>query len=85
MREQNGVFRVNCIDCLDRTNVVESALGRHVLATQLTQVGMTPDTLTSDIEFVYNDGEWEGCDKFGRLGLTLCEWCVMRASLGQQW
>lgn len=57
MREARGVFRHNCIDCLDRTNVVESALARHVLATQLTQVGMTPDSLTSNIDFVYNDGE----------------------------
>lgn len=23
MSRQNGVYRVNCIDCLDRTNVVE--------------------------------------------------------------
>ena len=23
MSQQKGVFRVNCIDCLDRTNVVE--------------------------------------------------------------
>lgn len=57
MREQTGTFRVNCIDCLDRTNVVESALARHVLTSQLTQVGMTPDALTSNIEFVYNDGK----------------------------
>ena len=24
MSRQNGVYRVNCIDCLDRTNVVEA-------------------------------------------------------------
>lgn len=24
--KQNGVFRVNCIDCLDRTNVVQVKL-----------------------------------------------------------
>lgn len=57
MREQRGTFRVNCIDCLDRTNVVQSALARHVLTSQLTQVGVTPDVLTSNIDFVYNDGE----------------------------
>jgi hypothetical protein len=57
MREQTGAFRVNCIDCLDRTNVVESALARHILTSQLTQVGMTPDIMTSNIDFVYNDGE----------------------------
>ena len=34
-REQTGIVRVNCIDCLDRTNVVESVFARHVLTKQL--------------------------------------------------
>ena len=25
---QEGVFRVNCMDCLDRTNVVQTAIAR---------------------------------------------------------
>ena len=29
---QDGVFRTNCIDCLDRTNVVQSMLAKIVLA-----------------------------------------------------
>ncbi|XP_058075028.1 phosphoinositide phosphatase SAC8 isoform X2 [Magnolia sinica] len=33
--EQKGVVRVNCIDCLDRTNVTQSDLGRKSLNTQL--------------------------------------------------
>ena len=28
---QEGVFRVNCMDCLDRTNVVQTAFCRQVL------------------------------------------------------
>ncbi|KAL7065769.1 SacI domain-containing protein [Cryptosporidium serpentis] len=28
---QNGICRTNCIDCLDRTNVVQSVIGRRVL------------------------------------------------------
>lgn len=28
--QQDGVFRTNCIDCLDRTNVVQSMLARCV-------------------------------------------------------
>ncbi len=28
---QDGVFRTNCIDCLDRTNVIQSVLARQVL------------------------------------------------------
>ena len=34
--DQLGVFRVNCIDCLDRTNVVQSAIARIILETQVT-------------------------------------------------
>lgn len=28
---QDGVFRTNCIDCLDRTNVVQSMIAKRVL------------------------------------------------------
>ena len=34
-RKQNAVVRTNCMDCLDRTNVVQSILGRYVLFQQL--------------------------------------------------
>ena len=37
---QRGVFRVNCIDCLDRTNVVQTAISRMVLESQLTKLGV---------------------------------------------
>uniref|UniRef100_T1JHY8 SAC domain-containing protein n=1 Tax=Strigamia maritima TaxID=126957 RepID=T1JHY8_STRMM len=33
--QQKGTFRVNCIDCLDRTNVVQTALAKAVLEIQL--------------------------------------------------
>jgi len=36
--EQNGIVRVNCIDCLDRTNVAESVFASHVLLQQLRQL-----------------------------------------------
>ena len=32
---QQGVFRTNCIDCLDRTNVVQSMLAHKSLQDQL--------------------------------------------------
>ena len=38
--DQRGVFRVNCVDCLDRTNVVQTAIARAVLETQLTKLGV---------------------------------------------
>ena len=34
-KTQEGIFRTNCIDCLDRTNVVQSLLARCSLETQL--------------------------------------------------
>lgn len=39
---QQGVFRINCIDCLDRTNVVQTAIAKSVLETQLTKLGLIP-------------------------------------------
>ncbi|SCP04951.1 inositol-polyphosphate 5-phosphatase, putative [Plasmodium ovale] len=35
---QKGVFRVNCIDCLDRTNVFQSFIAKYVLYLQLKSV-----------------------------------------------
>ncbi|XP_076265256.1 phosphatidylinositide phosphatase spermathreecae isoform X1 [Rhynchophorus ferrugineus] len=37
---QNGVFRVNCMDCLDRTNVVQTALGKAVMEMQFCKLGL---------------------------------------------
>ncbi len=39
---QEGVFRINCVDCLDRTNVVQTAIARVVLECQLTKLGLSP-------------------------------------------
>lgn len=38
---QTGVVRTNCIDCLDRTNVVQSALSRFFLNRHLVHLGIT--------------------------------------------
>lgn len=38
--EQEGVFRTNCIDCLDRTNVVQSMLARRNLQDVLTRMSI---------------------------------------------
>lgn len=35
---QNAIIRTNCMDCLDRTNVVQSLFGRYVLFHQLLDV-----------------------------------------------
>lgn len=39
LSEQEGIFRTNCIDCLDRTNVVQSLLAQRNL-TLILQVGI---------------------------------------------
>ena len=36
---QNGVMRVNCIDCLDRTNLIESKIAYDTLNTILVKCG----------------------------------------------
>ena len=42
---QPEIFRVNCMDCLDRTNVVQSMIARQVVNTQLMKHGLqgSPD------------------------------------------
>ncbi|KAH9621513.1 hypothetical protein KSS87_003750 [Heliosperma pusillum] len=37
---QQGVVRTNCIDCLDRTNVTQSMIGRKMLESQLRRIGV---------------------------------------------
>jgi phosphatidylinositol-bisphosphatase len=37
---QKGVMRINCLDCLDRTNAVMSQFAWHSLRTQLSKVGV---------------------------------------------
>lgn len=38
--EQRGVLRTNCIDCLDRTNVAQFAMGMKFLAVSLRALGL---------------------------------------------
>ncbi|KAG7462440.1 hypothetical protein MATL_G00184900 [Megalops atlanticus] len=40
--QQEGIFRVNCMDCLDRTNVVQAAIARVVMEHQLKKLGVMP-------------------------------------------
>lgn len=43
---QKGVLRTNCMDCLDRTNVVQSACGSKALENQLRNEGVEVDLQT---------------------------------------
>ena len=35
---QKGTFRLNCVDCLDRTNVIQTAIARTVMDTQVSNL-----------------------------------------------
>ena len=50
---QTSVVRTNCMDCLDRTNVVQSALARAAINRQLTDLGVLSrgETFSSDPVF----------------------------------
>lgn len=45
-KRQSGILRTNCMDCLDRTNVVQSACGQRALEKQLQEEGFKVDLLT---------------------------------------
>ena len=53
-REQSGVVRTNCMDCLDRTNVVESAFGQWILQRDLRDDGFEIDLLHDESTTWFN-------------------------------
>ncbi|PPQ91427.1 hypothetical protein CVT25_014315 [Psilocybe cyanescens] len=55
--QQKGVYRVNCIDCLDRTNVVQSAFARYMLNKQLGAVALLNPSNSgrTDADLAFND------------------------------
>ncbi|CAO3663318.1 unnamed protein product [Rhizopus stolonifer] len=52
-QKQTSVVRTNCMDCLDRTNVVQSTLGRYILNRQLREAGILQST-----EVIENDEQF---------------------------
>lgn len=57
--KQSAVVRTNCMDCLDRTNVVQSMLGRWALTQQLRDLGILSPSESCDddhaFEFLYRN------------------------------
>lgn len=45
-KKQSGILRTSCMDCLDRTNVVQSACGQRALEKQLQEEGFKVDLHT---------------------------------------
>ena len=54
---QEGVVRTNCMDCLDRTNVVQSACGQRALEQQLKCEGVRVD-LKTDVSTQWFNTLW---------------------------
>lgn len=51
--QQKGVFRINCLDCLDRTNVIQGLVFTYVLGKAQTKLG----AMSSATSFNYRDPE----------------------------
>ncbi|GAA0141761.1 phosphatase [Lithospermum erythrorhizon] len=56
VEKQIGVVRTNCIDCLDRTNVTQSMIGRKMLEFQLKRLGIfdAEETIATHANFDEN-------------------------------
>ena len=53
-QKQTGILRTNCMDCLDRTNVVQSACGQRALEQQLREEGLKVNLLTDSTTQWFN-------------------------------
>lgn len=64
---QAGVLRTNCMDCLDRTNVVQSAVGGWALQQQLAVLGLQIDLKTDAKTQWFNTLWYVFSDTVGKL------------------
>ena len=69
---QEGVIRTNCVDCLDRTNVVQSMIGRAILHKQLGNIinKATSDPLASfpsPLEFCFRSFWTNNADALSKM------------------
>ncbi|KAK4104029.1 hypothetical protein N658DRAFT_419937 [Parathielavia hyrcaniae] len=51
---QKGVFRTNCMDCLDRTNVCQSSFGKYMLDLQLKEQGFDMGAQADQVNAWFN-------------------------------
>jgi len=61
-KKQEGAFRTNCMDCLDRTNVVQSLMAAENLVKVLKDFGVLPDTADSKTMLAQN-ASFDSCFK----------------------
>ena len=55
IQRQTGILRTNCMDCLDRTNVVQSSMAKHMLEAQLKAEGFDVDGQQDQEMMWYNE------------------------------
>lgn len=53
--QQTAVVRTNCMDCLDRTNVVQTMLARWTLTRQLIDIGVLKPGESADDDVMFKD------------------------------
>lgn len=53
--QQTAVVRTNCMDCLDRTNVVQTMIGRWTLSRQLLDIGILKPGESADDDATFKD------------------------------
>jgi hypothetical protein len=55
IRHQSGVIRTNCIDCLDRTNVVQGVIAQRAVNIQLHQMDIfrPQETIAEHVDLVW--------------------------------
>jgi len=68
-KTQTSVVRTNCMDCLDRTNVVQSTIAKWVLTQQLRAIGVLSNKERIDevLEFMhlFRNSEYQMLYKIG--------------------
>ena len=52
LTQQKGIFRTNCIDCLDRTGIIQTKLANVILASILTKCGFNLLTIVGNLSIL---------------------------------
>ncbi|TPX50429.1 hypothetical protein SeLEV6574_g00906 [Synchytrium endobioticum] len=67
--QQAGVLRVNCLDCLDRTNVIESLFARYVIEKHIASTDTSGFNPTEDATFqdLYNNLWADNADMLSKI------------------
>jgi hypothetical protein len=57
LKFQTSVVRSNCMDCLDRTNVVQSVIAKQILKLQLSDLNIMPiNSSSAYLEMIFQNG-----------------------------